>query len=188
MRQVARSFSLAILLLVSAAVSARAQATGNIAGTIHDESGAVLPGVAITATHTDTGVTRTTVSNETGSYSLPNLPLGPYRLEAALDGFKTSVQTGITVQVNSNLVINPVLGVGALAEQITVVATTNLVETRRLGVSTVVESERIVELPLNSRDVTQLITLSGLAVQTGGNGPGGPKTGVTISVAGSQSG
>jgi len=188
MRQVARSLSLAVLLLVFAAGAAWAQATGAIAGTIHDESGAVLPGVTITATHTDTGVTRTTVSNETGAYSLPNLPLGPYRLEAALDGFKTSVQTGITVQVNSNLVVNAVLGVGAIAEQITVAATTPMVETRRLGVSTVVESERIVALPLNSRDVTQLITLSGLAVQTGGNGPGGPKTGVTISVAGGTTG
>jgi hypothetical protein len=114
--------------------------------------------------------------------------LGPYRLEAALDGFKTSVQTGITVQVNSNLVVNTVLGVGAIAEQITVTAAASLVETRRLGVSTVVETERIVALPLNSRDVTQLITLSGLAVQTGGNGPGGPKTGVTISVAGGTTG
>jgi hypothetical protein len=172
MRHVALSFSLAVLLLVSAAGAAWAQATGNIAGTIHDESGAVLPCFTITATQTDTGVTRTTVSNETGSYSLPNLPLGPYRLEAALDGFKTSAQTGITVQVASNLVINPVLGVGAVAEQITVTANASMVETRQLGVSTVVESERIVELPLNSRDVTQLITLSGLAVQTGGNGPG----------------
>jgi hypothetical protein len=90
--------------------------------------------------------------------------------------------------VASNLVINPVLGVGAVAEQITVTANASMVETRQLGVSTVVESERIVELPLNSRDVTQLITLSGLAVQTGGNGPGGPKTGVTISVAGGTTG
>ena len=188
MRHVARSFSLAVLLLVLAAGTAWAQATGAIAGTIRDESGAVLPGVTITATHTGTGVTRTTASNETGSYSLPNLPLGPYRLEAALDGFKTSVQTGITVQVNSNLVVNPVLGVGAIAEQITVTASANMVETRQLGVSTVVESQRIVALPLNSRDVTQLITLSGLAVQTGGNGPGGMKTGVTISVAGSTTG
>ena len=177
-----------VLLLALAAATAWAQATGAINGTIHDESGAVLPGVTVTATNTGTGVTRTTVSNETGAYALPNLPLGAYRLEAALDGFKTFNQTGITVQVNSNLVINPVLGVGALAEQITVAAAANLVETRQPGVSTVVESERIVELPLNSRDVTQLITLSGLAVQTGGNGPGGMKTGVTISVAGSSSG
>ena len=72
--------------------------------------------------------------------------------------------------MNSNLVVNSVLGVGAIAEQITVTAAASLVETRRLGVSTVVESERIVALPLNSRDVTQLIALSGLAVQTGGNG------------------
>ena len=60
------------------------QATAQISGTVKDQSGAVLPGVEITATQTETGITRTTLTNETGSYALSNLALGPYRLEAAL--------------------------------------------------------------------------------------------------------
>src|SRR2546425_9868087 len=79
-----------------------AQATAQISGTVHDQSGAVLPGVEVTATQTETGVTRTAVTNETGSYVLPNLPVGPYRIEAALTGFRTFVQTGIVLQVNSS--------------------------------------------------------------------------------------
>ncbi len=75
-----------------------AQATAQISGAVQDQSGAVLPGAEITATQIDTGVSRTTITNETGYYVLPNLPLGPYRLEAGLPGFRTFVQTGIVLK------------------------------------------------------------------------------------------
>src|ERR1044071_4022597 len=65
-----------------------AQATAQISGTVRDQSGAVLPGVEVTATQTETGINRTTVTNETGSYILPNLAVGPYRFEASLPGFR----------------------------------------------------------------------------------------------------
>src|SRR5262245_4920616 len=71
------------LALLLGGTAAWAQATASINGTARDSSGAVLPGVTITATQTDTGLVRTTVSNETGAFSLVNLPLGPYRLEGA---------------------------------------------------------------------------------------------------------
>src|SRR5499426_287442 len=101
----------AFLLVVFASVSLWAQATAQISGTVKDQSGAVLPGVEVTATQTDTGIARTTVTNETGSYVLSNLPTGPYRVEAALAGFRTFVQTGVQLQVNTNPVINPTLEV-----------------------------------------------------------------------------
>jgi hypothetical protein len=179
-----RCCSIALLAFVLGCASAWAQATAAISGTVRDQSGAVLPGVTITVTQTETGLARNTVSNETGSYSLPNLPLGPYRLEAALQGFRTFVQTGIVLQVNSNPVVNPTLALGELAEQVQVTATAQLVDTRTTGVGTVVESQRIVELPLNARQVTQLITLSGLAVQTTSSPAFTMNTGVRISVAG----
>src|SRR5262249_37178519 len=99
-----------------------AQATAQISGTIRDQSGAVLPGVEVTATQTSTGIAHTIVTNETGSYILPNLAIGPYRLEAALPGFRTFIQTGIVLDVNSNPVINPVLEVGQVSEQVEVQA------------------------------------------------------------------
>src|SRR2546421_4924143 len=128
-----------IALMVSASISALtcttawAQATAQISGTVRDSSGAVLPGVEVTATQTETGISRTTVTNETGSYVLPNLPLGPYRLQAMLPGFQTYVQTGITLQVNDNLVINAPLQVGQGSQQVEVQANEALVETRRTG-------------------------------------------------------
>ena len=144
----------------------------------------MLPGVTVTATQTDTGLTRTSVSNDTGSFVLPNLPLGPYRVEAGLSGFRTFAQTGIVLQVSSSPTVNPVLALGELAEEVQVTATAQMVDTRTSGVGTVVESQRIVELPLNARQVTQLITLSGLAVQTGASPGYSMNTGVRISVAG----
>src|SRR5215475_11163482 len=111
-----------------------AQATAQISGTVHDQSGAVLPGVEVTATQTETGIARMGVTNETGSYVLSNLPLGPYKLEAALTGFRTFVQTGIVLQVNSSPVINPALQVGQVSDQVEVQANAALVETRSVGV------------------------------------------------------
>src|SRR3989449_8901703 len=95
---------LIVYLLISGV--AWGQATAQISGAVRDASGAVLPGVEITATQTETGIARTTITNETGFYVLPSLPLGPYRLEAALSGFRTFVQTGIVLQVNTNPVID----------------------------------------------------------------------------------
>jgi carboxypeptidase family protein len=138
-----------------------AQATAQMSGTVRDQTGAVLPGVEVTAIQTDTGIMRTGVTNETGSYVLSNLPIGPFRLEAALPGFRTFVQTGIVLQVRDSPVINPVLEVGQVSEQIEVQANAALVETRNAGVGQVVENARILDLPLNGRQVVDLIGLAG---------------------------
>src|SRR5205814_3689378 len=107
-----------------------------------------------------------TVTNETGFYVLASLPLGPYRLEAALAGFRTFAQSGIVLQVNSNPVIDPIMQVGQVSETVEVQANAAQVETRSSGVGQVIETQRILDLPLNGRNVTDLVTLSGLAVQT----------------------
>src|SRR5437016_14272181 len=116
------NYLLSLLCLFVANSSRFAQATAQISGTVKDQSGAVLPGVEVTATQTDTGISRATVTNETGSYVLPNLVTGPYRLEAGLPGFRSFVQTGIVLQVNASAVINPVLAVGQVTGQVEVQA------------------------------------------------------------------
>jgi hypothetical protein len=177
------SFCVVISLLVLCP-AASAQATAQISGTVTDQTGAVLPGVEVTATQTDTGIARNTVTNETGFYVLPNLPIGPYSVEASLPGFRTFVQSGLILQVNSSPVINPVLEVGQITEQVEVQANAALVETRNVGVGQVMENERILELPLNGRNVTDLITLAGSSVLMSTGGLGGVPGTVRISVAG----
>src|SRR5438477_3392376 len=163
MRRIVFLISTASLMLVLSCAQIWAQATAQISGTVKDQSGAVLPGVEVTATQTDTGIARMTVTNETGSYVLSNLPTGPYRLEAALPGFRTFVQTGLQLQVNTNPVINPTLEVGQVSEQVEVQANAALVETRSQGAGSVMENQRILELPLNGRQVNDLIELAGAA-------------------------
>src|SRR5262249_47007991 len=121
------------------AVCAWAQPTAQISGAIRDQSGAVLPGGEVTATQTQTGITRTAVTNETGAYIMANLPLGPYHLEAALAGFRSFVQNGVVLEVNGNVVINVALEVGQVTEQVEVQANASLVETRSVGVGRVME-------------------------------------------------
>src|SRR5262247_3992159 len=91
-------------LLVSALLSGQvwAQSTAQINGRVTDQTGAVLPGVEVTATQTATGVVRSVVTDESGSFTMQSLPIGPYRLEATLPGFRTFVQTGIVLAVNAN--------------------------------------------------------------------------------------
>src|SRR4029079_9810392 len=127
-------------------------------------SGGVLPGATVVATQTDTNVSRSAVTDGMGSYTLQNLPIGAYRLEASLPGFSTYVQTGIVLQVNANPVINVTLSVGGVAETISVQAATPLVETRATGVSQVIDNKRIESLPLNGRNSVDLIVLAGAAV------------------------
>src|SRR5712692_9258827 len=143
------------------------QSTAQVSGAVRDQSGAVLPGVEVKVTQTATGLARTVLTNETGSYVLPNLPVGPYRLEAGLPGFRAFSQTGIVLQVNANPVINVSLEVGQVAETVEVQADAALVETRSTGVGQVMDNVRVSELPLNARQVTELIILSGAAVGGG---------------------
>src|SRR5437868_14368155 len=100
-----------LFVIAVTCVNVWGQATAQISGAVHDQSGAVLPGVEVTATQTDTGSSRTAVTNETGSYVLPNLAIGPYKLDATLPGFRSYVQTGIGLEVNSSPAINVTLQV-----------------------------------------------------------------------------
>ena len=172
-----------ILILLLTASAAWAQATAQMSGTVRDASGAVLPGVTVTVTQVDTSVTRTTVTDEAGAYVLPNLPTGPYKFEAMLQGFRTYSQTGIVLQVGATPAINVTLAVGNVEETVSVEGAAPLVDVKSSGISSVVENERILELPLQGRQVTDLLVLAGAAVQTGTPARGVPG-GVNIAVAG----
>src|ERR1051326_333623 len=185
MKRILISLSLGLLVSLVTCNSAWAQATAQINGSVQDSSGAVLPGVEITATQTETGVGRMTVSNEAGLYVLPNLPLGPYKVEAALPGFRTFAQSGIVLQVGDNPRINITLQVGQVSEQVEVQANASLVETRNVSVGQVMETQRILDLPLNVRDPAQLVLLNGASMQvtpSGGYSFGGTR--MAIATAG----
>lgn len=157
-----------LLILLLSFTTAWAQATAQLNGIVKDQSGAALPGVTVTVTQTDTSLVRTAVTDDTGSYVLQNLPVGPYRFEAMLQGFRTYVQTGIVLEVGTNPTLAVTLPLGQLEETISVQGSAALVETRSPGIGQVITNEQVLELPLNGRQLTELIFGVGLA--TGGKG------------------
>ncbi|MGP8247301.1 MAG: carboxypeptidase regulatory-like domain-containing protein, partial [Bryobacteraceae bacterium] len=167
----------------------QAVASATIAGTAIDPNGGLIPNARVTATQTATGMVRTTVTSADGTYVLPNLPVGPYTLEVAANGFSSHVETGIVLQVSNNLTINVKLEVGLVSEHVTVAASAAMVETQQTSVSQVVDQQRMVDLPLNGRQATQLILLSGAATTTPSGDMISTKnypSSTTMSIAGGQ--
>jgi hypothetical protein len=154
------------ILFMTAATWAQ---TSQINGVIKDSTGSVIPAAAIKATQTATGVVRTTTSGADGGYVLPGLPVGPYMVEVTKEGFSRFLQTGVVLEVASNSTIDVAMKIGAVSEQVTVEATTMQVETRTNSIGQVVDNKRIMELPLNGRDVHSLIFLAGMANFPGNN-------------------
>jgi hypothetical protein len=158
-----------------------AQATGAMAGVVSDASGGVLPGVTIDVTNQDTGQVRTAVSSNDGFYTIPLLTPGRYEVKATLAGFRTTVREGIVVVVNETARADLQLQVGSVEERVTVQAESPLVETTNATLGVVIDRQKIVDLPLNGRNFTQLGTLTpgvvappvALGGQSGDATPGG---------------
>ncbi len=146
---------LAFLFSLSVVTSAAAQGqaiNATIEGTVTDESDAVLPGVTVTLTNSDTGETRVVVTNESGLYRAPLLPLGAYRLSAELAGFKKYEQTGMTLGAGQIAVVDVKLGVGAVTEVVSVTADTPLVDLGKIEQGRTLNEREIKSLPLTSRN------------------------------------
>src|SRR5882672_3281598 len=134
--------------------------TGAISGVVRDATGAVIPGVTVTARHIESGLTRTAVSSETGGYNLQLLPVGAYEITTELPGFKQEVRRGINLVVGQQAVVDLTLEVGAAAELVTVTGEAPLVNTTTSSTSGVITEQQVKELPLNGRSFDQLITLN----------------------------
>jgi hypothetical protein len=139
----------------------QAVANASIHGAVLDASGAAVPNAQVKTTQTATGQISNTVTTSDGTYVLPNLPVGPYRLEVSAPAFSTYVQSGITLQVGNNVLINVTLQVGGVSQEVQVSANGAMVETQDTAISEVIDQRRIIDLPLNGRQATDLILLSG---------------------------
>jgi hypothetical protein len=178
------------LLLMLSAVSLHSQAVGiaSVSGRIVDPSGAVLAGAQVKMTALATNLQYTDVSDTNGLYSFPSLPIGAYRLEVSCPGFQGYVQTGLNLQVNDSPQINVGMKVGQVTDKVEVQADATMVQTQQNTISQVMDQQRVVDLPLNGRDPTQLITISGAAVNHSDGTNTGNKsfyTSQSIAIAGS---
>ncbi|HSC28470.1 MAG TPA: carboxypeptidase regulatory-like domain-containing protein [Vicinamibacterales bacterium] len=160
-RAARRSSTLFVAAAVAlAAVTASAQTTtGRIAGTVSDASGAVLPGVTVTATQAGTGFLRTALTDDRGGFVLVDLPGGSYTVKAELEGFKTAVRSEVMLAADGRIGVDFTLQVGTLSETIEVTSPGESVNTISGELARVVDREQVQNLALNGRNYMQLATL-----------------------------
>ncbi|GAC1416586.1 MAG: hypothetical protein NVSMB62_06410 [Acidobacteriaceae bacterium] len=139
---------------------ANAQATNaQISGRVADQTGAVIPNATIDIQNTETGLTRKVSSSSTGEYAIPSVPVGTYKLSAVAAGFKTYAQSGIVLEGGQQARFDVILQVGSASETVEVTAAGGQVDTTSATIRTEVDTRQIQELPLNTRNSLQLVTL-----------------------------
>ena len=150
------------LIIVAGLTPARASAQvaqADLHGTVTDESAAALPGVTISATHVDTGMTRTATTSATGTYAMPALPVGRYTIKAEMQGFATVVKEGIPLAVGQSAILDFSLKLAAVAETVTVTGESPLIDTKKSELAGHVEQKQVENLPVNGRDWLGLVAL-----------------------------
>jgi hypothetical protein len=165
-----KSYIISLMVLVGllcTQINAQTSQVAQISGQVQDGTGAAIPGAHVSMTNVDTGLVRTTDARQDGSYNITTLPVGTYMLKATKEGFGEYRQPGIVLNVNTNPTIVITLTVGAVQQQIEVSVDVPQVETHDTGVGALVDQQHVVDLPLNGRQVTQLVALSGASVGAG---------------------
>lgn len=149
------------LCLAIFAPSAFAQRnTAQVSGTITDSSQAAVPAASVVMRNLNTGVERTVESNDLGLYVVPALPAGPYSITVTKQGFQTQTVQQLVLEVDRNATINITLTVGQVSEAVSVSAEAAAIDTRTATLNTVINQKQINDLPLNGRNVLQLMQLT----------------------------
>jgi Carboxypeptidase regulatory-like domain len=154
-------FCCAALLLFATKGSPQIAGTANIQGTVSDSSGALVPDASIVLTNEATRVSRKTTSDSAGIYVFPGVPVGKYDVTVIAPGFRTYSQVGIVLEVGSSIAINPSLTVGSTETKIEVQAEGLQLQTEDPTFKQTIDRQAVTEMPLNGRQMTALITLSG---------------------------
>ena len=172
------------VLVAPGALSAQVGTQGSILGQVMDASKAVLPGAEVTVVHLDTGLTQTVITNAAGNFEILALPIGAYSVTVTMPGFKTWQLPKMEITVGERSRVSPVLELGEVTEQVSVVGSAPLLQTERSSVQTVVQLQQIRELPLSTRNPVVLVNLvPGMRF----TGSGGPERGSTVQGFGMRS-
>ena len=165
------------VLVCASALSAQVGTQGSILGQVTDTSRAVLPGAEVTVTNLSTGLTQTAVTDAEGNFEVLALPIGSYSVTVSMAGFKTWQLAKMEITVGERSRVSPVLEVGAVTEQVSVLGDAPLLQTERSSVQTVIQLQQIRELPLSTRNPVVLVNLvPGMRF----TGSGGPERGSTV--------
>jgi hypothetical protein len=152
--------SVCLLLWSSLSALAQSQTTGRVAGIVADEKGAAIPAAEVTVTNKATGEERKVVADDSGHYIVPLLPPGIYTVSVSANGFKRFIADDVRVAITETSTLNATLQVGALSESVLITAQPPIVQTEGPQLGRVVDSRSLSELPLATRNFTQILGLS----------------------------
>ena len=175
-----------IAVLLSSSIVGFAQTTAKISGTVTDEKGAVIAGATVTARNTQTNIAHDRQTGEDGQYRFETLPVGPYELTVQATGFSKYVQTGITLVLNQNAVVDVSLKTGGVQEVVNVTENAAIINTANAEVSTQFDSRRLSELPLGPTRNVLAVALSAPGVSQLGSGQTGFANGISYSSNGGR--
>ena len=172
-KRIGVSLCLIFLVVLFCAIHAQGQAeTATINGTVTDPSGGAVAGAKIEATNLGTNATQTTVTDSAGRFSVADLPVGTYNVQASTAGFKTVVESGIVLAVGGSVVVDFALPIGQMSQTVNVESEVSRVETTTSEVSTLISPQQMRDLPLNGRNFEQLLTLApGVSTVAAANRP-----------------
>ena len=175
-----------LALLLSSSVVAFGQTTGTISGTVTDEKGAVIPNATVTAKNLERNIARTLQTTSEGTYRFENLPVGPYEVSIEATGFAKYVQSGITLILNQNAVVDVSMKAGGVQEVVNVTENASLINSSNAEVSTQFDSRRLSELPLGPTRNVLAVALSAPGVSQLGAGQTGFAAGISYSSNGGR--
>jgi hypothetical protein len=178
------------LCLVSS-LPASSQVSAVLSGRVTDPTGAIIAGATVTATSQETGISRTTTTNQAGMYELLALPIGRYQLTASKDGFAEDVRTGVLLVVGQDATANFSLKVGRVNEQVKVEGDVSLVSATSQDISGLIGEQEVKALPLNGRSYDLLMMpnpgiVNFTSEKTGGIGVSNSTTGNNFAVSGNR--
>ncbi|HEX7297019.1 MAG TPA: TonB-dependent receptor [Pyrinomonadaceae bacterium] len=177
---------LSLIFLVGSSATAIGQTTGSVAGSVTDEKGAVIPNATVTLRNTATNTSRTAQTSSEGNYRFDNVPVGPYEVTVEAQGFAKYVQSGITLLLNQNAVIDAALKAGSVQEVVNVTENAAIINTSNAEVSTQFDSRRLSELPLGPTRNVLGVALSAPGVSQLGAGQTGFANGISYSSNGGR--
>ncbi len=154
------ALALSIVVTAATTVSARAQSSASVSGTVVDQSKAIVAGASVVISNSETNIEQSTVTNGSGYYALVNLAPGTYSLEVKKDGFKTTKAAHVVLGVDQTASFNFTLEVGKIEQSVTVSAEASEIETTTASLGTVIETKSVNNLPLNGRNFTELLELT----------------------------
>jgi hypothetical protein len=175
-----------LAVLLSSSVVALGQTTGTISGTVTDEKGAVITNATVTARNVERNISRNLQTGSDGNYRFENLPVGPYEVTVEATGFSKYIQSGITLVLNQNAVVDVSMKPGGVQEVVNITENAAIINTSNAEVSTQFDSRRLSELPLGPTRNVLAVALSAPGVSQLGAGQTGFANGISYSSNGGR--